>query len=37
MVGVKDLAGNPRIDRFVGTVDMGCYERIAQGTVFLLR
>ncbi len=37
MIGAKDLAGNRRIDQFVGTVDMGCYERIAQGTTILIR
>lgn len=33
----EDLAGNPRIDHFVGTVDMGCYEYISHGTVILIR
>ena len=31
MLNAKDLAGNPRIDRFLGIVDIGCYESLGKG------
>jgi len=37
MPGAKDLDGSPRIDRFSGTVDMGCYEYHPRGTMFKVR
>lgn len=32
-----DLDGNPRLDTFSGVVDMGCYEHIRVGALFLVR
>ncbi len=32
-----DLDGRPRVDRFSGLVDMGCYEHIFHGTMFHLK
>lgn len=35
--GELDLDGRPRLDRFSGLVDIGCYEYIPQGVMFKLR
>ena len=32
-----DFDGRPRLDRFSGLVDMGCYEYVPQGAMFRLR
>ncbi len=37
MTRAVDLDGNPRIDRIIGQVDMGCYERIYQGLLITIR
>lgn len=37
MVGAIDLDGNRRIDRAVGTVDIGCYEYVYHGTLLQIR
>lgn len=37
MTGAPDLAGRPRLDRFVRRTDMGCYEYIPSGVLFNLR
>lgn len=36
MYSAKDLAGNPRIDKFFGVVDIGCYESrgVGMGVLF---
>lgn len=35
--GAGDLEGQPRIDRFSGRVDIGCYEYLFGGTLFGIR
>ncbi len=37
MIGTADLDGNPRIDRLIGQVDMGCYEKVVRGTTIMIR
>ncbi len=37
MAGATDLAGRPRIDRFMREVDMGCYEYLSQGVMFQIQ
>ncbi|MGI6088290.1 MAG: choice-of-anchor Q domain-containing protein, partial [Kiritimatiellia bacterium] len=37
MAEAVDLDGRPRIDRFSGLPDMGCYEHVPQGIIFNLR
>lgn len=37
MANVADLDGRPRLDRMSRRVDMGCYEHIAQGLMFMAR
>ncbi len=37
MTGAIDLDGNPRLDKMVGTVDMGCFEYVYQGTQLIVR
>ncbi len=37
MIGTVDLDGNPRIDRLIGQVDMGCYEYVYQGALITIR
>ncbi len=37
MNGATDLEGQPRKDRVSGIVDMGCYEYVARGTMFIIR
>lgn len=37
MAGARDLDSHPRLDRFAGLVDMGCYEYISRGTLFGVR
>jgi len=37
MTGAKDLDGNNRIDGFHHHVDMGAYEYLSSGTMFLSR
>ena len=32
-----DIANRPRIDRFSGRVDMGCYEYIPKGILYKVR
>jgi len=34
MEGARDVYGNPRIDNFRRTVDIGAYEHLDQGTLF---
>lgn len=34
---VVDLDGRPRLDRFSGKIDMGCYEFVPPGMMFILR
>lgn len=36
MPGARDLAGQPRIDRVTGRVDMGCYEYAYAGSLLML-
>ncbi|MCX6993200.1 MAG: right-handed parallel beta-helix repeat-containing protein [Kiritimatiellaeota bacterium] len=36
MIGVKDLGGLQRIDRFSGQVDIGAYEYLPSGTMFVI-
>ncbi len=37
MAEAVDLDGRPRVDRFSGLPDMGCYEHVPQGIIFNLR
>lgn len=37
MLDAVDLDGNPRIDRVIGIVDMGAFERVYHGTTILVR
>ncbi len=37
MTGLKDLDGNPRLDKMSGIVDMGSYEYVYTGTTILIR
>jgi len=37
MNGALDLDGRPRWDRFRGQVDMGAYEHLSEGTLFMMR
>ncbi len=37
MIGATDLEGQPRKDRVSGIVDMGCYEYVSRGTMFIIR
>jgi hypothetical protein len=36
MTGVSDLDGHSRIDRYSGIVDMGCYEYLPAGSMYLM-
>lgn len=36
-IGAVDLDRRPRLDAFSGLADMGCYESLAAGTLFLVR
>jgi hypothetical protein len=36
MSGALDLDGRSRIDRFSGIVDMGCYEYLPGGSMYLI-
>lgn len=37
MPGAYDLAGRPRLDRFTRLVDMGCYEFVPPGTMYIVK
>ncbi len=37
MTGATDLDGRPRLDRFSGRTDMGCYEYLLRGTICVFR
>ena len=37
MNGATDLDGQRRIDPVSGIVDMGCYEYVTRGTMFIIR
>ena len=37
MIGATDLDGQRRIDPVSGIVDMGCYEYVTRGTMFIIR
>lgn len=37
MTGATDLDGRVRVDRFSGRTDMGCYEYLLRGTIFVLQ
>ncbi len=37
MDGALDLDGRPRLDRFTGLVDIGCYEHVGMGAMFRIR